>query len=373
MTDQPGGGDWASPGAAPPPPYGAPPPPPYGAPPPPGYGAPPGWGPPPYGWGPPQAPKPGVIPLRPLGIGEILDGAFTTIRRYPAATLGLAATVMLLVTVVQIVTQYSLLHGVAQHTFSNTGLETTNSDFLWRSLTAQAIVLVVTLIATVLLTGMLTAVVGQAVLGRPMGMGAAWERTRPLLPRLLGATLLVALVIFGVVLAAALPGIVILIVGAASSTDSATTLGAVLAVVGGICGAVYGFYLAVSLSLTTPALVLEKLTVRTAMRRSRQLVRSSWWRIFGILLLAQLIAGVIGAIIIIPFDIAGGIGSVFSGNTDDQFQFVPLLLTGIGGLLSATLVRPFSAGAIALLYLDRRMRAEALDLTLQQAAAAPPS
>src|SRR5215470_416325 len=29
----------------------------------------------------PQAPKPGVIPLRPLGVGELLDGAFTSIRR----------------------------------------------------------------------------------------------------------------------------------------------------------------------------------------------------------------------------------------------------------------------------------------------------
>jgi hypothetical protein len=49
------------------------------------------------------------------------------------------------------------------------------------------------------------------------------------------------------------------------------------------------------------------------------------------------------------------------------------LLTAIGGVISGTLVRPFSAGVIALLYIDRRMRAEALDLTLQQAAATQPS
>ena len=40
------------------------------------------------------APKPGVIPLRPLGLGEILDGSFATIRRNPKATLGIAAIVM---------------------------------------------------------------------------------------------------------------------------------------------------------------------------------------------------------------------------------------------------------------------------------------
>ena len=36
------------------------------------------------------APKPGIVPLRPLGVGEILDGAFTSMRRYPKATLGLS-------------------------------------------------------------------------------------------------------------------------------------------------------------------------------------------------------------------------------------------------------------------------------------------
>ena len=67
----------------------------------PGYGYPgpwqPGYGPPPPGPGPrygTAAPKPGVIPLRPLGLGEILDGSFATIRRNPKATLGIAAIVV---------------------------------------------------------------------------------------------------------------------------------------------------------------------------------------------------------------------------------------------------------------------------------------
>ncbi|MGZ4595519.1 MAG: hypothetical protein ACXV3V_01220, partial [Actinomycetes bacterium] len=42
----------------------------WGAPPPPGWGAQPAWSP----------PKPGVIPLRPLGAMEILDGAVSTVR-----------------------------------------------------------------------------------------------------------------------------------------------------------------------------------------------------------------------------------------------------------------------------------------------------
>src|SRR3984885_11885612 len=58
---------------------------PYGQP---GYGL-PQYGGSPYGQWTPPAPKPGVIPLRPLSVGEILDGAFTAVRRNPKATLGL--------------------------------------------------------------------------------------------------------------------------------------------------------------------------------------------------------------------------------------------------------------------------------------------
>jgi hypothetical protein len=37
--------------------------------------------------------KPGVVALRPLTLGDLFDGAFTTIRRNPTAMVGLAAGV----------------------------------------------------------------------------------------------------------------------------------------------------------------------------------------------------------------------------------------------------------------------------------------
>src|SRR5918996_5880110 len=55
---------------------------------PPGQAPPPGW----YGYGPPP-PRPGIIPLRPLGLGDILDGTVKMIRSNPKATLGLSAIV----------------------------------------------------------------------------------------------------------------------------------------------------------------------------------------------------------------------------------------------------------------------------------------
>jgi hypothetical protein len=371
-SDQPGSGGWTSPGgAADPPPYYAEPAPSGPAdqpPPPPGWGVPPppppppyGWTQPPYGWGPPQPPRPGIIPLRPLAVGEILDGAFTTIRRYPGATLGLTAPVMLVVEVVRIIVSYWLLNGI------NTNVSATNGntfgDFAGRTATVEIIVGIVTLVATALLSGVIATIVGQGALGRPMSATEAWNATVPAFWRLLGTSLLVLLIVVAIAVVGAVPGVVILAAGA-------TGPGIAVAILGGLATSVYAIYVGVSLSLATPALMLEKQGVFEALRRSRLLVRGSWWRVFGITVLAGIITAVIAGIIGTPFALAGGgLSGIFSGNTDAQYQFTALVVSGIGGLIGSTLVRPFSSGVTALLYLDRRMRAEGLDQTLQQAAA----
>src|SRR4051795_10484593 len=99
-------------GAPQPPPPGWQPPPP----PPPSYTGhqppPPGWPPPPPAYQQPFRPapgmlgaahKPGAMPLRPLGLGDMYDAAFRIIRFNPKATVGsavLVATVAWLVPVV---------------------------------------------------------------------------------------------------------------------------------------------------------------------------------------------------------------------------------------------------------------------------------
>src|SRR6478609_11184276 len=99
---------WAAPaGSTPPPPPVAPgppaPPPGWGTPQPPaGYGA---WGPagpPPPGvsWRPPAL-QPGIIPLRPIGLGEIYDGAFRSIRANPKVMFGMAAIVVTIAVALQ--------------------------------------------------------------------------------------------------------------------------------------------------------------------------------------------------------------------------------------------------------------------------------
>ena len=54
---------------------------------------------------------------------------------------------------------------------------------------------------------------------------------------------------------------------------------------------------------------------------------------------------------------------------DAGSTFVAVVLSVLGGVIARTLIAPFSAAILALLYIDLRMRREGLDVTLQRAAA----
>jgi len=262
---------------------------------------------------------------------------------------------MLVVTVVQVAVEWYLLSGIQPPSEGATLSDAT--DYLSRVGTVSVISLLVSALATLLLTGMVIAVIGEAVLGRPVTAADAWQRLRPLFWRLIGVSFLT----FLIWIAAAIPGVVLVILGGVGGSAALVVLGIIVAFLGVI-------YVWPLFSLAPAALVLERQPVTRALGRSRELARHSWWRIFGILLLAAVIAGIVNGIISLPFGLAGG-GVTSIGGRTSGVHFTQLVISGIGGLLASTVSRPFTAGVAALLYIDRRMRAEALDLTLARTAA----
>jgi hypothetical protein len=262
------------------------------------------------------------------------------------------------VSAVDVLAQWYLLNGVDPPAAGAT--LSAASDYYARIGTAAVLSAIVTLLATLLLSGLVTAVIGEAVLGRPVTTADAWRRLRPVFGRLVGVSFLVFLLWF----AFALPGVALIVVAAAAGVPALLVLAVPLT----LAGLVYAW---VTFQFSPAAVVLERQTVRGALTRSRILTRRSWWRVFGVLLLALLIAGVISGIIGLPFNLAGG-GLTTIGDDTGPVRFSELAISALGGLIASTLVRPFSAGVVALLYIDRRMRAEALDATLARAAAEAP-
>ncbi|MET7572440.1 hypothetical protein ABZT04_28665 [Streptomyces sp. NPDC005492] len=381
--EQPPPGQWSAPtgtqGQAPPPPPPGPgwggghpggPPGPggpggYG-----GYGGPggygtPGWG---AGWGgPPPAAKPGVIPLRPLGVGEILDGAVSTMRTYWRTVLGVSLTVAVVMQTIVVLVQGFAFNDLA----STQALDDPNASTsevtraMSEAFLSTGVVYLVVLIGTVVATALLTTVTSRAVLGKPVTAGEAWRDARPQVIKLFGLIcllILMALVLIGV---PTVPGI---IVAATGSQDA----GIALAVLGGLAGCVVTLWLAIRFSLASPALMLEKQGIVKSMSRSAKLVRGSWWRIFGIQLLAQIIASILSSILVIPFAfIAGllsgdGLGGLVDGTGEVGWTF--LIISGLGSVIGRMIAFPITAGVTVLLYIDQRIRREALDLDLARAA-----
>ena len=332
-----------------------------------GWGVPQGWGPPqaaqgwgaPQGWGgPPAAPRPGVVPLRPLGLGELLDGSVSVVRRYPRPTLGLSAAVSVVTTLLGV----GLLLLLPDKLFSAAGTSQALTDAqVGGTVVGSLGTVVVGGLAGIVLAGIITVVVGQAVLGEPLSTGEAWRALRPRLLRLVGLALLT-----GLVLAVAV-GVGIGV--AALSVVVAGGAGLVLGVPVALAGVAAAIYLYVRLSLAAPALVLEKIGIIEAFRRSGVLVRRSFWRVLGVLILAALIAGFVNQLLQLPFVVLGGGIGLFSGSRD--VGVTALIAAQIGAGVAQTITAPFTSGVRALLYIDRRMRAEGLDVALAAAAATP--
>ena len=373
----PPGGGYPPPGYGPPgypPPAGYGPPPGYGPPggypppgyvppgyPPPGY-APPGYGPP--GYGPPVAPalKPGVIPLRPLNLSDIFNGAVAYIRANPKATLGLTTVVVVVAQLLALILSVGPLAFTGELQPSLSGEELSPGVMLGSSASSIAGA-GATWLSSILLSGMLTVVVGRAVFGTSITISEAWQRLRPRLWALIGFTVL------EVVGAVVLVAVVVLII-----SGVAVAAGGVAAAVAGVplvLALIVGLvYLGTMLSFAPSVIVLERLQIIPAISRSFKLVRNDFWRVLGIRLLGGIVAAVIAGAVTVPFSFGGQILLVSGSST--LTALIALVLLSIGSAIGQIITAPFSAGVVVLLYTDRRIRAEAFDLVLQTGAAFGP-
>ncbi len=322
-----------------------------------------GWSTPGSGWG--QASwsqdgrggygRPGVIPLRPLSIGELLDGAVTAIRWNPRVMLGLSVAVATVTQLIQAFVVYGLLSGTLATYGDLLKGSTTRIDSqqlvaaFGGALLAAAVTGVITTVAVLLLTGLITVVVSRAVLGQRLDSKAAWALLRPNLGRLVAVTLVIPLLFAAALLLASVP----IMLGVPS-------LGVALILGVGI-GSVYA---GVRLCLAGAVVVIERSSVRAALGRSWQLVAGAWWRTLGILVLAGIIVVVVEQIVQLPFTVLAGGASVLAGPVSAG----AILLSTLGAIAASTIAWPFAAGVTVLIYVDRRIRREGLDLELARAA-----
>lgn len=385
-TAPPPSGGWTPPtapppGAAyPPPPGAAYPPPGAGAPPPPGSTPPPGWQPPAYRT---VDVRPGIVPLRPLGLGDVYGGVLKAVRGNPAATIGLAALTCFALLLPTTALGAFLAGQASSDPFGSFAATDTVPDNAGISLLGQYLPTIGQLLSAVLLAGFLAQVVGQAVLGRKVGMGEIWRSTRGRVLPLVGVVLLTGFLLL-VVLVVGVAGAVALVVAIQPSGTGGILAAIGIVLVVGLATVALLALLATRWAYAAPAVVLERVGVMASLRRSWGLVggpsTGPFWRVFGIRLLTAVITGVASTVITFPISLLllGVVAAttIGSGSSDGGTLLVAqTLVSGLTALLTGALTTPFSAGVDALLYVDGRMRREGLDIQLiqsAQGAAAPP-
>jgi hypothetical protein len=314
---------------------------------------------------PPAALRPGIIPLRPLGLGDILDGTIKLIRSNPKAVLGLSAVAALLAAVPLAVGQ-ALLYGSMPDLLDP---EATSTDLtsLYGVVAQYGGTLVsyaVQFIVVTVLTGLLTRILGRAVFGGTITATEAWHLSKGRIPALFGVVGLMAVImIVPVILFAAI--MIALVTNFSSNEGVGLIIGVALLFI--LLYIPYYLFFTTRFAFAAPVVVLEGRGPIDAMRRSWNLVTGDFWRVFGILLLTSLLVGVVSGVLSVPFTIGGTLlGMLGSGSA--LSTILAAVLIAVGATLSAMFSYPFQAGVSGLLYADRRMRSEAFDLALQTAA-----
>ncbi|OBF42586.1 hypothetical protein A5719_03405 [Mycolicibacterium peregrinum] len=294
-----------------------------------------------------------------MSLTDIFNGSLAYVRTNPKATLGLATVVVLASQIVTLALQIGPLSALGEFDPTLQG-ETPSSGTIAVFATGAFVGIVVTTLASLLLSGMLTVVIGRSVFGGTITIGEAWRRLRGRLPALIGLTVLQALAL---VVAVGIVAVVIVGAGALGGGLAAFAVGMPLVLLT-LLGVLY---VSTVLLFAPAAIVLEQLGIVDAVKRSFTLVNKDFWRVFGIWVLATIVAAVMAWGVGAPFNVAGQIMTMVA-----EGPTVPaLILTAVGGAIGQIVTAPFSAGVVVLLYADRRFRAEAFDLMLQTGAGAP--
>ncbi|MEU5613534.1 glycerophosphoryl diester phosphodiesterase membrane domain-containing protein [Streptomyces sparsogenes] len=307
-----------------------------------------------------------------MSVGEIVNGAVATLRAHWRPVVGISFVVALVTqAVTTVATGLWFRNARGLDALENDPNPTLREamDAFGETLKSSAIPLAAGVLGTLFTTALLTVVVSRAVLGRQVSLGEAWREARPRLLQLCGLLLLLPALAAAACAVGTAPGLLLVAAGADSE-------GAALALLGGLGSTVVAVWLWVRYSLAAPALMLEKQGIVAAMRRSAKLVRGAWWRVLGVQLLALLIAIVVSAILEIP---TSAVGMAIGGDNAVDWlsgesvsvSWTFLVVIGVGGVIASTITLPISAGVTALLYVDQRIRREALDLELARAAGVP--
>lgn len=304
---------------------------------------------------------PGTGPqLRPLGVGERVDAAVKLYRSSLRRLLPALSAVALLVAAIDAALQWwraDTIVGAPVFIVRNT---LTNQTIVHWNVVDQVFgTLVFTEIVALLLAVPPRAIAYRFYADAYLDRQATPSEIRSAGLRRTGSVLWVVFLIYLVFIAGW--GLIFGLAAAAASGGhgSGALIGLAL-----LAFAIFGTWWAIANRLAVPCVMLEGLRGWAALRRSRQLVKGSWWSVFWTIVLAWLLV-IVASIV---FNLVGNLlaGIAIRSSDVGPHAFVVSL---IAQLLNLFLIVPFLCSVATVVTVDMRVRKEGLDLSLLVAGA----
>jgi hypothetical protein len=271
-----------------------------------------------------------TLDLRPLSIGELLDGTFSLYRRKFVLFVGIAAIPHLLVLAVKLA-QTAVMPVVGRVATQPPAAELQAAS---RVLDAGSPIafgafallgVVIYLVAILFSQGGTVFAVSELYLGRATTIGQSFSRARSELGTLFGVLFLNGLVTIVSFLLLIIPGI----------------------------------YMMCRLSVAVPAALLENLGPRASLERSFALTKGNAGRAFLIFLLYAVILYAAVALFAVPFVFGSA-----SAQNDPVMLRMWTALSEVGSFVAEVLITPILTIGMAIFYFDLRVRKEAFDLQM---------
>ena len=304
-----------------------------------------------------------TLDLRPLALGELLDRAFTLYRRHFRLFVGLMAIPSLFTLLFAVASE--LVQGLARN--GPEALAGVDPVHMMEMFIGGSIVFllmfVAYLVAYMITLGATTVAVSELYTGRAPTMGSAYGRMRGQVGRLMWLFILIALRLIGLFVAG-MAVVFLIAMGAALAIGGGvgaalTGLGILVGIVAMMLGC---FVLALRYAVSVPALVLENIPARAAIRRSIDLTRGSLGRAAVLAVFATIIAYAALFLLQGPF----AVGMIMAGPGTSTATWFSLM-GAVAGTIGNAITGPIMIVALAVFYYDVRIRKEGLDLQLMVA------
>jgi hypothetical protein len=324
-------------------------------------------GPQPGGWAPP--PKPGLIPLRPLTLGNILGASFQVLRRNPGPTFGFSLLVTGVLYVVSLLVVGVVTFLVFGRVASATGADraTISAGAVGILILSALVPVALAIVGGALVQGIISLEVARGTVGERLRLRGLWRAAKGRLWALIGwSAALVAVVLLFVAIVAGLIALLVAFGGTAG-----IVIGVLLGIFGGLGAVALAAWLTTRLSLVPSALMIERLPLRAAIRRSWTLTIGYFWRTFGIEQLVSVIISTVSQVITAPLSLISGITVSLLNPNGDPSAALPMLaivyaITVALAVVIQAITAVVQAATASLIYIDLRMRKEGLDLELNR-------